>query len=121
VDTIGLVRAADDPEVALLQALADPSRLAIVRKLASDGEAGAGEFSACCPVAQPTISHHLKVLRQAGIVASHRHGTSIRYRLHPRATRTLSRLVNSLLPTPAGTLNAGAQPTQRKPLGGPAS
>jgi ArsR family transcriptional regulator len=97
------VRATDDPEVALLQALADPNRLAIVRKLAHDEEVGAGEFGECCPVAQPTISHHLKVLRQAGIVASHRQGTSIRYRLHPQAARTLSRLVTSLLPTAAVT------------------
>jgi ArsR family transcriptional regulator len=106
-DTLGAVRTTDDRDVALLQALAEPNRLAIVRKLASEGEAGAGEFVACCPVAQPTISHHLKVLRQAGIVASHRQGTSIRYRLHPQATRTLSRLLTSLVPTPDVTDGAG--------------
>jgi ArsR family transcriptional regulator len=87
-----------DSEVALLQALADPNRLAIVRKLAQDGEAGAGEFTACCEVAQPTISHHLKVLREAGVVASTRQGTSIRYRLHPQATGRLAALLRSLLP-----------------------
>ena len=87
-----------DPDVALLQALADPNRLAIVRKLVQDGEAGAGEFTACCEVAQPTISHHLKVLRESGVVASSRRGTSIRYRLHPQATRRLAALLSSLIP-----------------------
>jgi ArsR family transcriptional regulator len=90
-----------DPEVALLQALADPNRLAIVRKLAQEGEAGAGEFTACCEVAQPTISHHLKVLREAGVVATSRRGTSIRYRLHPQATSRLAALFSSLLPADA--------------------
>ena len=87
-----------DPDVALLQALADPNRLAIVRKLVQEGEAGAGEFTACCEVAQPTISHHLKVVREAGVVASSRRGTSIRYRLHPQATRRLAALLSSLIP-----------------------
>ena len=87
-----------DSDVALLQALADPNRLAIVRKLVQDGEAGAGEFTACCEVAQPTISHHLKVLRESGVVASSRRGTSIRYRLHPQATRRLAALLSSLIP-----------------------
>jgi ArsR family transcriptional regulator len=90
-----------DSEVALLQALADPNRLAIVRKLAQEGEAGAGEFTACCEVAQPTISHHLKVLREAGMVATSRQGTSIRYRLHPEATGRLAAVLGSLVP--AGT------------------
>ena len=87
-----------DPDVALLQALADPNRLAIVRKLVQEGEAGAGEFTACCEVAQPTISHHLKVLREAGVVASSRRGTSIRYRLHPDGMRRLAALLGSLVP-----------------------
>src|SRR5512133_2447422 len=90
-----------DSDVALLQALADPNRLAIVRKLVQEGEAGAGEFTACCEVAQPTISHHLKVLREAGVVATTRQGTSIRYRLHPEATRRLAALLSSLIPANA--------------------
>lgn len=90
-----------DPEVVLLQALADPTRLAIVRQLARDGEAGACDFTACCEVAQPTISHHLKVLREAGVVESDRRGTSIRYRLRSEAMRRLAGLLGSL--APAGT------------------
>jgi ArsR family transcriptional regulator len=93
-----IMAAMTDPEVALLQALAEPNRLAIVRKLVQEGEAGAGDFTACCEVAQPTISHHLKVLRETGVVATSRRGTSIRYRLHPQAIERLAALLRSLLP-----------------------
>jgi ArsR family transcriptional regulator len=86
----------NDAEVELLQALADTNRLAIVRQLARDGEAGAGDFNACCEVAQPTISHHLKILRQARVVDSHRRGTSIRYRLTPDFPSRLGDLLGSL-------------------------
>jgi ArsR family transcriptional regulator, arsenate/arsenite/antimonite-responsive transcriptional repressor len=72
-----------DPEVQLLSALADPTRLSIVRQLGSGGEVCACDFTECCTVSQPTISHHLKVLREAGIVTSKRQGTNIFYALAP--------------------------------------
>jgi len=74
-----------DPDVQLLQALADPTRLAIVRELAGSTEVCACDFTSCCEVAQPTVSHHLKVLREAGWVSSERRGTWIWYRLRPEA------------------------------------
>jgi len=74
-----------DPDVQLLQALADPTRLAIVRELAGSTEVCACDFTSCCEVAQPTVSHHLKVLREAGWVTSERRGTWIWYRLRPEA------------------------------------
>jgi DNA-binding transcriptional ArsR family regulator len=73
-----------DPELALLQALADPVRLSIVRQLASaPDQICACDFTECCDVSQPTVSHHLKVLRQSGVVATERRGTYIYYRLAP--------------------------------------
>ena len=71
-----------DPDVLLLSALADPTRLEIVRQLAGGG-ACACDFTDCCGVSQPTISHHLKVLRDAGLVQSERRGTNIYYSLAP--------------------------------------
>ena len=53
---------------ALFHALADETRLAILRQLRERGEVCACDFLACCSLAQPTVSHHLKVLRQAGLV-----------------------------------------------------
>ncbi len=75
-----------DPDVELLQAIADPVRLAIVRQLAADADAEAVcacDFTECCSVSQPTVSHHLRVLREAGVVTTQRRGTYIYYRLAP--------------------------------------
>ena len=72
-----------DPDVLLLTALADPTRLAIVRQLAAAPQYCACDFGECCVVSQPTISHHLKVLRDAGVVISDKRGTNVWYRLAP--------------------------------------
>jgi len=83
IDILGDVRVTD-PEVQLLQALADPVRLSIVRQLAAeDDSVCACDFTECCAVTQPTVSHHLKVLRDAGVVTTTRQGTYIYYRLAP--------------------------------------
>jgi ArsR family transcriptional regulator len=76
-----------DPDVMLLSALADPVRLSIVRQLATADDVCACDFTECCDVSQPTISHHLKVLREAGVVISQRQGTNIVYSLSPDFTR----------------------------------
>ena len=75
-----------DPDALLLQGAADPTRLAILRQLASAGtEVCACEFTACCGVAQPTVSHHLKVLRESGWVTCERRGSWVHYQLRPDA------------------------------------
>ena len=85
-----------DPDVQLLAALADPARLSIVRQLAEIDGVCACDFSECCTVSQPTISHHLKVLRDAGVVVSERQGTNIVYSLAPDFARRWSTLGASL-------------------------
>ncbi len=75
-----------DPDALLLQGAADPTRLAILRQLASaDDAVCACDFTACCAVAQPTVSHHLKVLREAGWVRSERRASFVHYSLRPEA------------------------------------
>ena len=86
-----------DPDVKLLQALADPVRLAIVRQLgASSSAVCACDFTECCDVRQPTVSHHLRVLREAGVVTTRRNGTYIYYRLAPDFGRRWGALGGSL-------------------------
>ncbi|WP_243304830.1 ArsR/SmtB family transcription factor [Geothrix oryzisoli] len=51
---------------AVLYALSDPTRLEIVRRLAGDGELACGTFG--LPVTKATLSHHFKVLREAGLI-----------------------------------------------------
>ena len=74
-----------DPDTRLLQAIADPIRLRIVRQLADVGPVCACDIAAGYPVSQPTVSHHLRVLREAGWVEGERRGTWIWYTLRPDA------------------------------------
>src|SRR5215475_5177967 len=78
--------AADDAAAlaARFRALADPTRVAIVNRLAA-GECCVCDLNAAFDLAQPTISHHLKVLRDAGLVEASRRGTWAYYRLVPDA------------------------------------
>jgi ArsR family transcriptional regulator, arsenate/arsenite/antimonite-responsive transcriptional repressor len=89
-----------DPPVRLLHALADPSRLAIVRQLADEGTACVCDLTVCCDLSQPTVSHHLRVLRDAGIVECERRGTWAYYTIRPGALAGLQDLARELLPAP---------------------
>lgn len=81
----------------MLQAVADPVRLSIVRQLGATPDAVcACDFTECCTVSQPTVSHHLKVLRDAGVVTTRREGTYIYYRLAPDFARRWANLGASL-------------------------
>ena len=96
----------DDPDVLLLGALADPARLAIVRQLAADGAVCACDVAPAAGLSQPTISHHLRVLREAGVVRGERRGTWIWYALEPAAGERLSALGAALRPGDARPANA---------------
>lgn len=66
-----------------LAALSEPHRLAIIDMLV-EGERPAGDFVAALPLAQPTVSRHLTVLRDAGLVTVRKDGTRRLYALDPR-------------------------------------
>jgi ArsR family transcriptional regulator len=93
-----------DPDVLLLQAAADPTRLAILRELSTQDTVCACDFTSCCEVSQPTVSHHLKVLREAGWVDSERRGTWVFYRLRPEAAARFRQLSTELVPAAARPL-----------------
>ena len=88
-----------DPDVLLLQGAADPTRLAILRQLSACAEVCACDFTSCCDVSQPTVSHHLKVLRDTGWVETERRGTWIYYRLRPQAAARFRQLAGDLIPS----------------------
>ena len=90
-----------DPDVLLLQAAADPTRLAILRQLSDAPEVCACDFTACCDVSQPTVSHHLKVLRDAGWIEGERRGTWIWYSLRPQAVERMRQLAGRFAAGPA--------------------
>src|SRR5213596_2693687 len=65
------------------RALADPTRVAIVNRLSGADELCVCDLTAAFDLSQPTISHHLKVLRDAGLVEATKRGTWSYYRLIP--------------------------------------
>jgi len=87
-----------NPDVRLLAALADPVRLAIVRQLAACDGICACDFTDVTDVSQPTVSHHLRVLREAGVVTSERRGSWVYYRLAPEAIGRLGVIARELVP-----------------------
>jgi len=87
-----------DLDVRFLAALADPTRLAIIRQLAADTETCACDFTSSCDVGQPTVSHHLRVLREAGLVTSERRGQWIFYRIGPGVAERLGDIARTLVP-----------------------
>ena len=94
------MRADLDPDIRLLRGVADPSRLAILRRLQCRGSVAACDFD-CCEVRQPTISHHLRVLREAGWVRAERRGTGVCYSIEPAAAERFRELAGELKPSPA--------------------
>ena len=87
-----------DPDHRLLYGAADPTRLAILRQLAAADGVCACDFTACCDVAQPTVSHHLKVLRESGWVRAERRGSFVDYFLRPEAVARFQELAGQLTP-----------------------
>ena len=85
--------ALDPAEAELLaarfKALADPARVAILNRLAAADEVCVCNFVDALDIAQPTVSHPLKVRRDAGLVESTRRGTWAFYRLVPEAVDEL--------------------------------
>jgi ArsR family transcriptional regulator, arsenate/arsenite/antimonite-responsive transcriptional repressor len=81
----------------LFAALADPVRLRIVSMLAAapDGTACGCELEDPLGLAQPTVSHHLRILREAGLVVGERRGRWVHYRVVPER---LDEIRNALSP-----------------------
>ncbi|MGX1811014.1 ArsR/SmtB family transcription factor [Nocardia sp. NPDC055321] len=77
---------------AVFKALSDPMRLRLLSSIASRAgqEACVCDLSAGIDLTQPTISHHLKVLREAGLLTSERRASWVYYRVVPEAFQRLS-------------------------------
>jgi ArsR family transcriptional regulator len=79
-----------------MKALGHPVRLGIAMRLAAEPETCACDFAEVFGVSQPTISQHLRVLREAGLVTTRRRGTQICYSLDPGAMRSLTETLATL-------------------------
>ena len=77
-----------------LKALADPTRLKIIYLL-KHGELCVCEIFTAMDKPQPTVSHHLNILKKAGIIKFHKEGVWVHYSLsNPEIIRILDRLLN---------------------------
>ncbi|WP_245663095.1 ArsR/SmtB family transcription factor [Nocardia inohanensis] len=85
------------------KALADPVRLRLLSLIAAAGgaEVCVCELTPAFDLSQPTISHHLKVLREAGLLTSERRGTWVYYRVIPEALQRLSDVLRPSSLSPA--------------------
>jgi ArsR family transcriptional regulator len=85
------------------KALGDPVRLRLLSLIASreGGEACVCELTDAFDVTGPTISHHLRVLREAGLISGERRGTWVYYRADPDALHRLSAVLATTGPDPA--------------------
>lgn len=96
----------------LLRALGDEGRLRIVSRLAtSDGPMCVCDLMTGIDLSQPTISHHLKVLKDAGVVRSERRGSWVYYTLELAILGSLAELITALAPT-VGTRAAAEAETK---------
>ncbi|MGW3661031.1 ArsR/SmtB family transcription factor [Streptomyces sp. NPDC005151] len=97
----------------VFKALGDPVRLRLLSMIASraGGEVCVCDLTPAFDLSQPTISHHLKLLKQAGLIDSERRGTWVYYRLLPEMTDRLA----AILTRPA------RQPLSEAVPAGPAS
>ncbi|MGW3163777.1 ArsR/SmtB family transcription factor [Streptomyces sp. NPDC001142] len=92
----------------VFKALGDPVRLRLLSLIASreGGEVCVCDLTPAFDQSQPTISHHLKLLKQAGLIDSERRGTWVYYRLLPEMTDHLARI----LARPTGQRHAEPSP-----------
>lgn len=81
----------------LLKAVADPHRLTILATLArADEDVCVCDFTDGLPLNQPTVSHHLRILREARLVEGERRGTWVYYRLADDAAERLGNALTSI-------------------------
>ena len=99
----------------LLKALADPVRLRLLSLVAShaDGEACVCDLNDAFDLSQPTISHHLKVLHEVGLLDRSKRGVWVYYRVRPDVLAPLGQLIADTVGTPNGEL---AEPILRSQI-----
>jgi ArsR family transcriptional regulator len=85
-----------EPLAAMFKAIGDPVRLRLLSMIASHagGEVCVCDLTGAFPLTGPTISHHLRVLREAGLVDSERRGTWVYYRAVPGVLKRLAGLLD---------------------------
>ena len=110
-----VARARTEEVARRVKAVADPTRLALLHSLAT-APSSVGELAMLFRLAQPTVSMHVKVLRQSGLVRSERRGARMRLSADPAAVESLlDDLRQAVLQGPEGAATAWLPPAPARP------
>jgi ArsR family transcriptional regulator len=90
-----------DPVVLVAKALADPTRYRILCRIAGRREVSCQELTGLFRLAQATVSHHLRILTEAGLVSARPEGPFHFYRAHPEALAAHGRALARAFPRTA--------------------
>jgi ArsR family transcriptional regulator len=82
------------------KALSDPTRLRMLRAIGAAGEISCGELAKRFPVSQPTVSHHLKILEEAGLVSTRHEGQFHFFKAVAGALATFSKHLDASVARP---------------------
>jgi ArsR family transcriptional regulator, arsenate/arsenite/antimonite-responsive transcriptional repressor len=101
--TIVNMHLSDKQLILALKAVADPARLKILRLLKQKGQCSIGKGVGMCAcdvqdhvtLSQPTISHHMAILRKAGLVQAEKHGLWMWYRRDEKSLKELAQAMNA--------------------------
>ena len=93
LDSVPLDAADADRIAPMFKALGDPVRLRLAAMIAASDEIRVCDLRTHFDLSGPTISHHLRILREAGLVDCERRGTSVHYWIQTQALRDLSALL----------------------------
>jgi ArsR family transcriptional regulator len=94
--------AAEKSFIEALKAIADPTRLKILQLLKQKGGCSIGKGAGLCAcdieeqikLSQPTISHHMAILKKAGLVDAEKHGLWIWYRRNEKSLKELAQMIS---------------------------
>ena len=100
----------DEPFVQIAKALADPTRLQMLREIRAAGELTCSGVCGCFALSQPTISHHIKTLQEAGLITIRREG---QYHVLSVNEKVLAEFSREVAPARAGARKRAA----RRPAG----
>ncbi|GAB3178690.1 ArsR/SmtB family transcription factor [Streptomyces incanus] len=91
---------------AVLKAIADPTRLQLLRLIerAPQGEACVCDLTDCLGLRQPTVSHHLKVMTESGLLNRERRGTWVWYSVDPAGLRRVREALEPVSPQEPATV-----------------
>jgi ArsR family transcriptional regulator len=106
----------NDKTAEVFRAVGHPVRLGILLRLQRDGEICACDFTEHFGVSQPTVSGHLRTLRESGLVRTRRQGTQICYSLVPGALGEATQILQQLSGSSGETVtprSRAAKPTTR--------